>query len=356
MSKAQGIAQSANQGQFKNRILNGSMQIDQRNNGSAVTINNAAYIYTLDRWAGYGKSSAGVFTVTRSSVAPNNFTNSALITVTTASTPSAGDLYGFRQGIEGFNFADFGWGTAAAQPATISFWVRSSLTGTFGAAVFSNDSNDAYPFTYTISAANTWEQKSVTIPARASGSWNTTNGNGLNVWFCIGGGTTTTANTWNTAGGGLITPTGATNIIATNGATWQITGVQLEKGSTATSFDYRPYGTELALCQRYCVSYGGSNLYEAVGYGFAISTGIVNINTATPVPMRAAPSLTTVGSWQISDGVTGSVIFVLSVVSVQMGVQQLSIQATSSGLTTYRPYRIETANSTVSRIFYTAEL
>jgi hypothetical protein len=269
---------------FKNRIINGDMSIDQRNAGASVTVNSAAYTYTLDRWAGFGKSSAGVFTVARSSVAPNNFTNSALITVTTASTPSGADLYGFRQAIEGFNFADIGWGTSSAQPITISFWVRSSLTGTFGASVFSNQTTDTYPFTYTISAANTWEQKTVTIQGRTSGSWNTTNGNGINLWFCIGGGTTATANTWNTTGD-VLTPAGATNIIATNGATWQVTGVQLERGSTATNFDYLDYGSELRLCQRY---------YEAGGTyttGTTASSALGRSNVCFKETKRATPTI-----------------------------------------------------------------
>ena len=284
MTNAVNIAQSGSNNQtMRNRIINGAMTIDQRNNGASVTINSAAYTYTLDRWAGFGKTSAGVFTVARSSVAPNNFTNSALITVTTASTPSGTDLYGFRQAIEGFNFADIGWGTAAAQPITISFWVRSSLTGTFGAAVFSNQTTDTYPFTYTISAANTWEQKTVTIQGRTSGSWNTTNGNGLNLWFCIGGGTTATANTWNTTGD-VLTPTGATNIIATNGATFYITGVQLEEGTAASPFENRLYGTELQLCQRYFnnnfLAYEGLRTGELSGTGYYGQT------------MRATPTLT----------------------------------------------------------------
>jgi hypothetical protein len=336
---------------FKNRIINGAMMIDQRNAGASVTVNSAAYTYTLDRWAGFGKSSAGVFTVARSSVAPNNFTNSALITVTTASTPSGADLYGFRQAIEGFNFADIGWGTSSAQPITISFWVRSSLTGTFGASVFSNQTTDTYPFTYTISAANTWEQKTVTIQGRTSGSWNTTNGNGINLWFCIGGGTTATANTWNTTGD-VLTPAGATNIIATNGATWQVTGVQLEKGSTATSFDYRPYGTELALCQRYAIKL--NNPDQAFGiFCNGAAAGTTDFYSAiTGFNLRATPTVTFSNVTLNSNGAKT----VSSVSAFGSGFGTFCINTVSSGLSSGFSGILQQNNSTSAFILLSSEL
>jgi hypothetical protein len=344
---------------FTNRIINGAMMIDQRNAGASVTASAAgAFTYTLDRW-NYYAGQTSKFTVQQDAGAvtpPEGFNDYLGCTSTSAYSVISTDTFTIQQSIEGFNCADLGWGTANAKAITLSFWVRSSLTGTFGGALQNSAFNRSYPYSYTISAANTWEYKTITIAGDTTGTWLTTNGTGIRLIFSLGAGSTFSGTAGSWSGSQFWSATGATSVVGTSGATFYITGVQLEKGSTATSFDYRPYGTELALCQRYCVAYGGSNLYEAVGYGFAISTGTVNINTATPVQMRSAPSLTTVGSWQISDGVTASVIFVLSVVSVQMGVQQLSIQATSSGLTTYRPYRVETANSTVSRIFYTAEL
>jgi hypothetical protein len=341
---------------FKNRIINGAMMIDQRNAGASVTVNSAAYTYTLDRWAGFGKSSAGVFTVARSSVAPNNFTNSALITVTTASTPSGADLYGFRQAIEGFNFADIGWGTSSAQPITISFWVRSSLTGTFGASVFSNQTTDTYPFTYTISAANTWEQKTVTIQGRTSGSWNTTNGNGINLWFCIGGGTTATANTWNTTGD-VLTPAGATNIIATNGATWQVTGVQLEKGSTATSFDYRPYGTELALCQRYYGRFQSTGIVTSASFGTGIanSTSQGAITIQFPQTMRSSPTIS-----QSQTAITDSSTYDSNVSAIAAQYTCTTnarlVLNTAGGMTQYRTGLLIAQSSTSGYVDFSAEL
>jgi hypothetical protein len=175
------------------------------------------------------------------------------------------DYLGINQRIEGLNMTDFGWGAAGAATVTLSFWVRSSLTGTFGGSIMNSGFNRSYPFSYTISAANTWEQKSVTIAGDTSGTWLTTNGVGARVFFSLGCGSTRlgTAGSW-TGSSDIFSAIGETSVVGTNGATFYITGVQLEKGSTATSFDYRPYGTELALCQRYfetLTSVGGSTTY-----------------------------------------------------------------------------------------------
>ncbi|CAB4155083.1 hypothetical protein UFOVP653_70 [uncultured Caudovirales phage] len=247
------IASSYNGGPLsgmRNRIINGDMRIDQRKAGGAYTINSTGYTYTLDRWSGYGKTSAGVFTVQQSSTAPNRFTKSALITVTTAATPSGTDLYGFRQVIEGFNFSDIGWGTADAQPVTISFYARSSVTGTFGGALFSNSSADAYLFSYSLPTANTWTYISVTVPARTTGTWPTDNTGCVNLWFGLGSGTTGTANAWNATTTAL-QPASTVNLISTLNATFYATGVQIEIGNAATPFERRSFFQELQLCQRY---------------------------------------------------------------------------------------------------------
>ena len=281
---------------FKNRIINGAMVIDQRNAGASVTINSAANTFSVDRFCGFGDSADGVFTLQQSSTAPTGFTNSLLATVTTADASIGGSQrYFVRQAIEGFNTADFGWGTAAAATVTLSFYVRSSLTGTFGGSFMNDAFNRAYPFTYTISTANTWEEKSVTIDGDTSGTWLTTNGGGIYVIFSIGAGVLRvgTAGAWQTPSQALFGATGQTNIIATNGATWAITGVQLEKGSTATSFDYRPYGTELALCQRYFeIASGG---WQGPVYA-TDSDMAVSVNYA--VKKRANPTLTALTTFE----------------------------------------------------------
>jgi hypothetical protein len=275
---------------FKNRILNGGMVIDQRNAGASVTINSPSSTYTLDRWRAFGQTSDGVFTVQQSSTAPSGFINSLLATVTTADASiGSTQFYTIQQAIEGLNLYDLGFGTASAKTVTISFQVRSSVTGTFSGSLKNSDGTRSYPFTYAINAANTWEQKSVTIVGDTSGTWLTTNGTGVTLTISLGSGSSrlATADAW--AAGNYDGATGATTLISTNGATFYITGVQLEKGSTATSFDYRPYGTELALCQRYYYPVRGAGQFaDVVG---TTSTDMF-FGATFPVEMRATPTMT----------------------------------------------------------------
>ena len=279
---------------FRNRLINGGMTIDQRNAGASVTRNATDNVYTLDRWNTRAESSDGVYTVQRVVDGPSGFINSLKVTVTTADASiGAAQVYALNQAIEGFNIADFNWGATAAsagktaQTVTLSFWVKSTLTGSFGASIINGSSNRSYPFLYTISAANTWEQKSVTIAGDTSGTWATDNTAGLLVSFAIGTGSNElgTVNTW---GGALYRgATGQTQIISTLNATWQVTGVQLEKGSTATSFDYRPYSAELALCQRYYYRLTAATTHAS---GFAPLTTRADVIIWFPVSMRIAPS------------------------------------------------------------------
>jgi hypothetical protein len=279
---------------FKNRIINGAMVIDQRNAGASLAITTTGQ-YSVDRFQGgvYG-SGTGRFSLQQSSTVPDGFTNSLLATVTTAdASPSASYGYAITQPIEGYNIADLGWGTANAQPATLSFWVRSSVTGTFPVVFQNNAADKAYGGQYTISSANTWEQKSIVVSGVTSGTWLTTNGAGIYVNFGLGGGSNRTMSSGlQTIGGALTTMnvTGSTQLIATNGATFYITGVQLEKGSTATSFDYRDYGRELIMCQRYYYLHG-SGADQSIGDGSMYASNILMMNVNFPVSMRTAPTL-----------------------------------------------------------------
>lgn len=297
-----GSAQTSATQPFKNRIINGAMTIDQRNAGASVTVNVFSRVYGVDRWFGFGEASDGVFTIQQDTVVPVGFNNSLKVTTTTAdASVGASQYYILGQSIEGFNFADLNWGSANAKTVTLSFWVRSSLTGQFGGSLMNGASNRSYPYTYTISAANTWEQKSVTIAGDTTGTWvGATNGIGANVWFDLGCGSSNigTAGVW--AGAGYYGATGDTKLISTNGATFYITGVQLEVGSTATSFDYRPYGTELALCQRYFWKPTNE------GYGLAVSVYSAAGRLTNPVPMRAAATISS-ASFATSGGPAGTV-------------------------------------------------
>jgi hypothetical protein len=274
---------------FKNRLINSDMRIDQRNAGASVTL--TAATYTLDRWNSQVAVSS-TFSIARSNASlPTGFTRTLLVTSLAATSVGSTASNTVEQYVEGFNSADFGWGAAGAQSVTLSFWVRSSLTGTFGGCFQNSDNSRSYVFSYSISASNTWEYKTVTIVGDTSGTWNTENGIGIKLRFSLGNGSTLQGSAGSWSGSNLRTVTGETQVLATNTATWQVTGVQLEKGSTATSFDYRPYGTELQLAQRYYYKiFPNANSQSAFGVGFNESTTLATLYIAFPTNMRIAPT------------------------------------------------------------------
>lgn len=289
---------------FKNRIINGAMVIDQRNNGAEINpaIDQAYY---LDRWR-IGASVASKFKIGQNAgsvTLPAGYTNYLGCTSLSAYTVGAAEVFNITQRVEGFNIADLAWGTASAATVNLSFWVRSSLTGTFGGSLRNSATDRSYPFTYTISSANTWEQKSITIPGDTSGTWLTTSGIGINIGFSLGSGSTYsgTAGAW--AAANYISATGATSVVGTNAATLYITGVQLEKGSIATSFDYRPYGAELSLCQRYYWRVDGFNGLTCVAAGSVYSaTTTVRTYVKFPITMRTGPTFSIAGTITSSGG------------------------------------------------------
>lgn len=295
---------------FKNRIINGAMVIDQRNAGASVAISAALATFITDRFNVRTQTGTGN-TSQQSTTAPSGFTKSLLITIGTGATPAASDGSNyFRQVIEGVNVADLAWSTASAATVTLSFWVRSSLTGQFGGSLQNNAGNRSYPFTYTINSANTYEYKTITIAGDQSGTWVTDTTGGLYMYFDLGVGSNYLASSGSWAGADYRGATGDTKLVSTSSATFYITGVQLEKGSTATSFDYRPYGTELQLCQRYFEHSFGLNIPAngssastlasgGKGLVFATQWGQTTTSyTAIPyvVPKRATPVVTNYGN------------------------------------------------------------
>jgi hypothetical protein len=238
---------------LKNRLINGAMVIDQRNAGAAITPTTSADAYPVDRFKiNVAQNSKLTAQQNAGSITPPvGYTNYLGITSSSAYTVVAGDYFLLQQVIEGLNASDLAWGTSSAKTVTLSFWVYSSLTGTFGGSIRNSGYARSYPFQYTISSANTWTQISVTIPGDTSGTWLTTNGAFAYVCFSVGSGTTFsgTAATW--ASANYTSATGATSVVGTNGATFYLTGVQLEIGTSATPFERRLYGQELANCQRY---------------------------------------------------------------------------------------------------------
>jgi len=266
------------------------MRIDQRNAGASVTLA-AGGNYTLDRMRVYSSGSS-VLSVQQSSDTPSGqgFSNSILITSLAATTPASTDYYFFDHRIEGYNIANLGFGTASAKTITLSFWIKSSLTGQFGGSLTNNAQDRSYPFSYTISSANTWEKKTITIAGETSGTWLTDNGRGLRCRLLdLGTGSTYigTANSWQNAD--YYGVTGDVKLINTNGATVYLTGVQLEVGSTATDFENLPYDVQLARCQRYFQMFDGINCIDGQFY----SSSVARFHVQLSPDMRTAPS----GSW-----------------------------------------------------------
>jgi len=283
----------------KNKIINGDMRIDQRNAGSAVTTSSD---YTLDRWK-FQEGGAGgqVTSVQQVTDAPAGFVHSVKLTNTTASSSVTADAYNMLwQAVEGLNWSDLGWGASGALTATLSFWVKASIAGNYSVAIRSNNNDRSYVSAYAISSADTWEQKTITIAAPTAGTFSTTNTKAIQVAF-----TNSMGSNWTSSGNDAWqseSKLGATGtqvaLTDTLNSTWQVTGVQLEVGSSATDFEHRPYDMELARCQRYCWKHGGEaagqflNAQGAYWDANYIAFGLVS----PPVPMRAAPSLTEYGT------------------------------------------------------------
>jgi hypothetical protein len=270
------------------------MVIDQRNAGASVTPT-VSTAYTLDRWA-YTFTQASKASIQQNAgsvTLPAGFSNYLGLTSLSAYSVLSTDNFTIGQFIEGYNFSDLAWGTASAKTVTLSFLVYSSLTGTFGGALANSAASRSYPFTYTISSASTWTTVSVTIPGDTTGTWiGGTNGIGLRLWLSVGCGSTFsgTAGAW--AGADYRSATGATSVVGTSGATFYITGVQLEQGSVATPFERPLYSKQLADCQRYCYVVPKNTYMGNVGqcYSTTQAQGTINL----PVTMRTSPALTAI--------------------------------------------------------------
>jgi hypothetical protein len=341
---------------FKNKIINGAMVISQRNGTSSITPS-SGFTYSLDRWQ-YGADVGSKVSIQQNAgsvTPPVGFVNYLGVTSLSAYTAGSTEQYNLIQHIEGFNIADLAWGTANAKAVTLSFQVYSSLTGSFSGSLVNGGGSRSYPFSFTVSSANTWTSASITIAGDTTGSWATDNTSGINLNFNLGSGSTKlgTANAWTASE--KLGVTGSVSVVGTNGATFYVTGVQLEKGSTATSFDYRPYGTELALCQRYFQSWGGVTSsdyapWSGLGYNSTTAEGCFIFI----VPFRGAPSLTQVGNWVFNDVASDNAAGTLGIGGVSYQNTQMR-SSTATGITQYRPYVLR-ASSSASRIQLSAEL
>jgi hypothetical protein len=320
---------------FRNRIINGDMRIDQRNAGAAVT-QATSTIYVVDRFSVNG-SPTPKLTIQQNAgsvTPPTGFVSYLGITSSSAYTVTGNESFLVTQIIEGFNVADLDWGSASAKPATLSFWVRSSLTGVFGGSIATTKTATwVMPFSYTISDANTWTYVTVAIPAATStGGTNNNNSAGVFVRFGLGATGTSaggTAGSWQA--GNFVQPSGTVSVVGTNGATFYITGVQLEAGSVATPFERRPYGTELALCQRYLPAFVGNDNMVCNGSGFDANN--TRLRVSFPVQVRAPATGIVVSSaahFSIQTG-SGSLTACASLSFASSGVNGAAISSNHSG-------------------------
>jgi len=343
---------------FRNRIINGAMVIDQRNAGASVTPTDGQY--TLDRFMAR-VSQASKLTVQQNAgsvTPPAGFKNYLGVTVGASAnvTVGASDYFNIQQRIEGFNTSDLDWGTANAKTVTLSFWVRSSLTGTFGGTILNSDANYSYPFSYSISSANTWTAVSITIAGPTAGTWvGATNGIGMLVYFSVGTGTTLSGTAGSWSANTYLSATSAVKLIETNSATLYITGVQLEVGSVATPFERRPYGTELSLCQRYYARMTASTgAFTSFGSGLFTGSTSGNIFLKYPVTMRASPTINQ-SNCSLSDSVNAPAVTAVS--TTYAGTDSaLQIFTVASSGTQYRPILLNANNNSAAYVDFSSEL
>ena len=304
---------------FRNVIINGDFRIDQRNAGASFTPTNT--VYGLDRWV-YGATQASKTTTQRITSTIPGFAHSMKVTSSSAYTPVSNDEIEWFQRIEAGQIAQFGWGTTSAKTAVLSFWVKSSITGTFGGSINDGSLSYSFPFSYTINTANAPEYKSITITPPPGGTWTSTGvGIGMHLFFSLGAAGTSlgTAGAW--ISGFKNGATGQTNLVATNGATLEITGVQLEQNLQPTPFEQRPIGVELALCQRYYsgVDYGTSNFVD----GYQINTGYITLWIKLPQTMRVTPTSVSV-SIGGTQNTTGHAAYAISPDTIQIYGNQVT--------------------------------
>ena len=334
----------------RNLIINGAMQVAQR--GTSFT-GVSTGTYQLDRWKSLfsGVVSVGVATVSQSTDAPDGFSHSYKLEVTTADTsldPWA--EYVFQQRFEGQNLVSLKKGTAAAESVTVSFWVKSNVVDTYTLEILDNTNGSRHiNKSYTIDTANTWEYKTITFEGDTAFALNYNNNLSLEVNWGLGAGTNFTSSGSLQTSWGSLSQTrrkvGQVNVFANTSNTWQITGVQMEVGTTATPFEHISYAEQLRACQRYYIQGGGPAYADLLGgQGFNITTTLCSMKTYLPVVMRAQPTFSYTGTPRVQNGQSGYALSNLTggFPSGNEGkVNMFNMTGTSSGLTLYQPMNLD---------------
>jgi hypothetical protein len=334
------IVSSGSQG-FKNKIINGAMMISQAAAGGSITpaaTGATPNNFAVDRTRlAYSQNSKLTAQQNKGSVSsPAGFKNYLGVSCAATATVGSTDYFLVGQSIEGVNVSDLSWGTAAASTVTLSFWAYSNTIGTFGGSINNSAYDRSFCFSYTINVANTWEYKTVTIAGDTTGTWVTDNGIGAYVWFSLGTGSTRSKAAGSWGAGEFYGVTGANNLMGSTSNNFYITGLQLEKGTTASSFEFRSYGKELMLCQRYYQRFENISGGENTG---SLTTGTVwtSTNFFAVVPyittMRALPTGSSSRSAAVTLLVAGAAKESTAITIQQYSKQAFEIVGTASSMT-----------------------
>ena len=338
-----------------NRIINGNFKIAQRGTSFPAAGNGD---YHLDRWRFYNNDTA-VVTITQDTDTPNgNINHSLKVDVTTADVAvGAGTQYVIAQHVEGYNVGDLGFGTSDAKTFTLSFWVKSPKTGQHGVAFGNSAGNRWYPTTYTVSVADTWELKTITVTADTAGTWLTDSGLGLRVWFDLGSGSSVqgTADTWNA--GGFNGVSGNVNVLDNTANNFYLADVQLEVGSNASDFEQRQYGQELDLCQRYFEVIGnGSEIAENIGVGQVPNSTNAEVRVAFRTTKRVDPTITINNATNFDIRAGGAVNTTTAILIQNINLNSVHVNpVVASGLTAGHGCLLRTTNTNAS-VHVSAEL
>jgi hypothetical protein len=348
----------------RNVIINGAMQVAQRGTSTAGITSDASNrrFYTADRF-GLFMDGFGTWTQSLEADAPtgSGFRNSLKMLCTTAAASPAASAVNIIQNIsEGQNVQQFLKGTASAKPFSMSFWVKSNVTGTYIAELLDIDNSRQVSASYTVAVSGTWEKKTIVFPADTTGAFDNDNARSLDVNFYLGAGTDRTSGTLQTTWATTVNANravGQTNVAAATNNYWQVTGVQLEAGAVATPFEFENIGTTLAKCQRYYYRVSGPNAYNTLGNGIVGSATTTGIQVQFPVTMRIANTSVEFSTLALQEDIVGGV-FSVTGVSLANAVTQLgSIAVTvASGMTQFRPARLLTNNSSSGYIAFSSEL
>jgi hypothetical protein len=342
----------------RNVIINGAMQVAQR--GTSTASITAGGYYTTDRF-NVALGTLGTWTQSNEADAPtgSGLRKSTKMLCTTAdASPAAGDFLIFQQELEGQNVQQFAKGTASAKQFSLSFWVKSNVTGTYIAELRDIDNARLVNASYTISASATWEKKTITFPADTTGAFDNDNNASLALGFWLAAGSNFTSGSLQTTWAAQTNANravGQTNLAAATSNYWQVTGVQVEAGSVATPFEFEDFGTTLAKCQRYYFRIVADSIYGAMGdaIGNTATTGQAIINA--PVTMRVVPTSVDYSALAFYDTSTVIAITSLTLTPTLSSKYVAYFSAITSGLTVMRAYQVIANNNAAAFLGFSAE-